>query len=229
MANDGVSDSAPVEVALYVADAPLEISELSALNYSQLPTRIRTDAGRNFRGNEVFHDWIEVHNTADVPISLTGVHLTDDDEQPQRWTFPVGTTIGAGEYLVVFASGEDISDPVFDEQQRLHTNFRLAGDGEYVAITVGEGTVIDEIAPGYPIQFRDVTYGKLADQLSYFATATPAGPNVDPRIGRAEEPSLSPERGFYDDPINVVVAPAAGDQQVRYTLDGSPPTPSNGY
>ena len=46
-------------------------------------------------------DWIELYNPGDNAVDLTGWVLFQGDEN--RWSFPA-VTIGAGEYLVVFAS-----------------------------------------------------------------------------------------------------------------------------
>ena len=51
--------------------------------------------------------------------------------------YPVGVfpsvTLDAGAYLVVFASGKDVSDYV-DSKGNLHTGFRLDRDGDYLAL-----------------------------------------------------------------------------------------------
>lgn len=65
-------------------------------------------------------DWIEVHNPHAVPIDLAGFHLTDRKSDAMRWTFPAGTTLQPGAYLVVFASGKDRATP----GKPLHTNFK---------------------------------------------------------------------------------------------------------
>ncbi|MCP4885885.1 MAG: lamin tail domain-containing protein, partial [Planctomycetaceae bacterium] len=46
-------------------------------------------------------DWIEILNPTGSAIDLSGMALTDDASQPQKWTFPAGVTLPAGEFLVV--------------------------------------------------------------------------------------------------------------------------------
>ena len=52
-------------------------------------------------------DWLELHNPGDRPVDLGGYGLTDDPDQPRKWTFTSGTTLAAGEYLQLWASGKD--------------------------------------------------------------------------------------------------------------------------
>ncbi len=54
-----------------------------------------------------FEDWIELYNEGQDAVDLTGWGLSDNENNVFKWTFPEGTVIGAGEYLVVWASGKD--------------------------------------------------------------------------------------------------------------------------
>lgn len=55
-------------------------------------------------------DWIELYNPTDRPIDVGGFFLSDDDSDPLRWQLP-DRRIGAGERLIVFASGKDRAPP----------------------------------------------------------------------------------------------------------------------
>ena len=117
-------------------------------------------------------DWIEIHNAGDDAIDLSGWYLTDDREQLSKWAFPnrPGGLLGAGEYLVVFASGQDSGAP--DPAGYLHADFRLSADGEYLALVRPDGvSVASAYAPDgteYPAQLQDVSYG-----LGYEVSAVP--------------------------------------------------------
>ncbi len=54
-----------------------------------------------------YEDWIELHNTGGEAVDLSDWGLSDNSGNPFKWRFPAGTTIDAGGYLLVWASGKD--------------------------------------------------------------------------------------------------------------------------
>lgn len=57
-----------------------------------------------------YEDWIELYNSSDEVVNLSGWGLSDNYRNPFKWTFPEGTVIGAGDFLMVWASGKDRKD-----------------------------------------------------------------------------------------------------------------------
>jgi len=109
-------------------------------------------------------DWIELHNTGDTPVDLNGYTLTDDPSDPTAWTFEGPTTLQANEYLVVFASGDDLVDPAGYQ----HTNFRLSAGGEYLGLYDPSGTLLSSFGDNgadYPPQVTDISYGLFGGTL----------------------------------------------------------------
>jgi hypothetical protein len=101
-------------------------------------------------------DWIEIYNSGVDAVDLGGLHLTDKDDDLDRWAFPAGALLPGGGYRIVFASNKDTVKP----NGELHTNFALGAGGEYLALVAADGlTVIDEYAPEFPEQVEDVSYG----------------------------------------------------------------------
>ena len=100
-------------------------------------------------------DWIEIHNNGDAPVDLDGYYLTDDPSDLEMWRFPA-RTLNGGEYLVVFASGNDRTE----DEGELHSNFRLSVTGDYLALVQPDGTTVaHEYTPVYPEQFEDESFG----------------------------------------------------------------------
>ena len=56
-----------------------------------------------------FEDWIELYNAGPEPVALGGWGLSDNAGSPFKWVFPEGWVLGAGEFLLVWASGKDRS------------------------------------------------------------------------------------------------------------------------
>ena len=100
-------------------------------------------------------DWIELFNPGEAPIDLGGWYLTDDANDLNKWRFP-NATLAARDYLIVYASGKDRAVPA----SNLHTNFRLARSGEYLALVKPGGAEIAFAhAPQFPRQHADISYG----------------------------------------------------------------------
>ena len=117
-----------------------------------------------------FSDWIEIHNPDAEPISLAGYHLTDDAANLTKWTFPA-VMLNPGAYLIVFASEKNRTDSA----GRLHTNFKLSSDGEYLALVSPDGlTVVSAFAPAYPPQFGNESFGFAAPGASGSVDLNPA-------------------------------------------------------
>ena len=143
-------------------------------------------------------DWIEIYNAGDASINLQGYSLTDDANDPDRWTFP-STNLAVGQFLVVRAATD--ADPTSGPD--LYTGFGLSSSGEYVGLFDPAGNVVSEFGIGgadYPTQYSDVSYGVRfdgnLDQVSYFGTPTFGAPNVDPFSGVVERVHASVEAGF---------------------------------
>lgn len=195
---------------------PLEISEILASNETGLED-----------GNGRRSDWIEIYNPNFSTVVLTGYHLTDNPSNLTKWTFPA-TTIAARTRIVIFTTGDDMTDPAGNR----HTNFRLSGSGEYLALVKPDSSEIDDvIRPGYPEQFNDVSYGRPSSGGGriFFATPTPNSANsASGSLGVVKDTNFSIDRGFYDTPFDLAITSATPNSTIRYTLDGSLPSLSNG-
>jgi hypothetical protein len=158
--------------ALAQPRAQLVLSEFQASNISTL----REDDGN-------FEDWIEIANVSTASVNLAGWYLTDDSIRLTRWQFP-STNLAAGQFLIVFASNKDRRTV----GQPLHTNFKLAKEGEYLALVKPDGlTIATAYAPSFPPQWDNLSYGLLGtngttaglnlEQHVYFTTPTPGAAN----------------------------------------------------
>lgn len=187
------------------------ISEFLALNSS-----IKTDV------DGAYSDWIELYNPGETSIDLTGWHLTDDAANLTKWTFP-SLSIGSGQYLLVWASGKD----VVASNGELHTNFKLSGTGEYLALVEPDTTNISfEYAPAFPAQLADISYGIYLGQHTYFKSPTPGSGNS--MGSQILTPTFSVSRGFFSAPFTVSLSVADPSSTIRFTTDGIRPTTTVG-
>ena len=142
----------------------LRINEVMAKN----STSLADEAGE-------FDDWVELYNQGSEPIDIGGFSVTDDLENPVKWTIPLNnpdaTTIDPGGYLILWADG----DP---EQGTLHLGFNLNGDGENFGIYDLFGEIVDVLIFGP--QNTDISYGRLpngSDHWVYLSPPTPGEAN----------------------------------------------------
>ena len=198
-----------------VVGETLTISEFLAVNSSGRPDE---DGDTS--------DWIEVHNTTGSTINTDGWYLTDDANLLTKWRMPP-FDLAAGDYLIVFASGKDRATAGAE----MHTNFRLSGGGEYLALVRPDGTTITRhYSPTFPPQQSDISYGLSGTQLTegHFDPPTPGSANGTAFDGFVADTAFSIDRGFYDAPIQVEITTATPDAEIRYRTDGTAPTESTG-
>jgi hypothetical protein len=105
----------------------------------------------------VFPDIVELFNPSSAPVDLAGWGLTDNTALPFKYAFPAGTTIAAGQYLVVYASGNgNVPQP--------RTGFGLKDGGDTITLTrsaAAGGGIADSIAFG--AQLADYSIGRGID------------------------------------------------------------------
>lgn len=194
-------------LALSSSAAPI-LSEFLASNRANLATA----EGKT-------EDWIEITNTGAEAVDLSGYHLTDDVDRPQRWALP-SVSLAPGAYLVVFASGDNLSDPAGE----LHTNFAIAQEGGYLALTASDGSVVSAFED-YPPQRTDISYGMAGSDVVYFDAPTPGEANGGKGLlGFVADTKFSVDRGFYDEPIEVAIESATEGVTILYTTDGRVPS-----
>jgi hypothetical protein len=185
-------------------------------------------------GDSLSSDWIEIWNSTTESVDLAGWSLTHSIFKTERWTFP-SVFLAPNEFLIVFASGRDVGD-YLDFEGNLHTNFSLRKDGGYLALLKPDGGGGSEIAseyPDYPSQKTDVSFGLVGNEIplgvGYLERSSPASINSGQGyVGFVGDTSFHPDRGFYDDPIMISIETGQPDAMIRYTIDGSEPTLTNG-
>ena len=167
-------------------------------------------------------DWIELRNLDSATANLNGWYLTDTIDNPRKWRLP-NVSLAPENYLLIFASGKNRTNTAAP----LHTNFRLAREGSYLALVNPSGEVISAFDPTYPEQVTDISYGR--DQfaptlLGYFPEPTPGAPNSSGGPGFAPPVVFSRPGGTFQSAFQLALSTGSPAATIRYTLDGTVPT-----
>ena len=199
-------------LAVQAASPGVLITEVQAANTST----VADDRGG-------YTDWLELHNPTDTPVTLAGYTLTDDPDEPAKWSLPAAT-LAPGDVLVVWASGIDQVTP-----EGWHTSFQLSRGGEYVGLFGPDGQMVDEVTFG--AQEADVSLGRLGTESDWwvsFPNPTPGAANTT--WHRLREPPdapsvvVTPGSGRFAGPVKVQLEAPLPESTVYYTLDGTDPT-----
>ena len=146
--------------------SPIRINEVSSANDIYINEYLKKS------------DWIELYNTTDAPIDLTGTYLSDNPNNPHKYQIrntpsPIGE--GRGEAFIIPPHGYrivwcDDKEPV----SQLHAGFKLENTDEaYVSIQAADGSWADSL--WYQAQGRWQSYGRYpdgSDQLALFDRIT---------------------------------------------------------
>lgn len=126
-------------------------------------------------------DWVEIYNPGASTIDLSGMYLSDDLSNGNKWEIPAGVTIGPGAFLVFWAD----ETPA---QGNLHAGFKLTAAGEEIGIFGTRdqgGTLIHGFKFG-PVG-ADVSVGFRPDEEAL----VPAGVQHAPEYLATPSPSAS--------------------------------------
>jgi CotH kinase protein/Lamin Tail Domain/Chitobiase/beta-hexosaminidase C-terminal domain/Dockerin type I domain len=161
-----------------------------------------------------FCDWIELYNDSPVAAVIGGMYLTDDLDNPTKWQIPAGSTIPANGYLVFWAD---------DNDNGLHTSFKLSTDNEAVGLADASGLLIDQVE--YDEIATDISFGRQAAGWRYFGEPTPGAANIGQSSINQDlstDVSFSMSPGYYSGTMQVSIS-SDTPAEIYYTIDGSYP------
>ncbi|HWI59128.1 MAG TPA: lamin tail domain-containing protein, partial [Bacillota bacterium] len=165
-----------------------------------------------------YSDWIELYNAGDRAVDLGGWYLTDNVSKLTKWRFPQGTAVLGKAYLLVWASGNNRTNPLAP----LHTSFKLdKGAGNFLGLVYSNGTSIISAITSYPQQYDDVSYGRdRVDStfLGYFTNATPGKANATVGASFAPAVSFSRRSGTFQGTFGLALSTESTNLVIRYVL-----------
>ena len=184
----------------YPRSGPITLNTVSNTNNELLINEFMADNVSTIADQDGdYDDWLELYNSSDETILLTGLYLTDKEDNLTKWQFTQDNlSIAPGEYLVVWCDEDE-------DQLGLHTNFKLSASGEYIALVAADGvSILDQITFG--AQAEDVSFGRLPDASNTWSvmTPTPGSANIITSVDDGYIPTEF-TLAAYPNPFNPVV------------------------
>ncbi|MFN2163022.1 MAG: chitobiase/beta-hexosaminidase C-terminal domain-containing protein, partial [Candidatus Promineifilaceae bacterium] len=178
-----------------------------------------------------YASWIEIYNNGASAVDLQDYSLSYMDygaEAAVIWKVPNTLSIPAQGHVLFWADETD--------KRGTHTSFELDLRGSEIALLDPAGNVLDSVS--YDMRdgkdlLPDISYGRQPDgggDWLYFDQPTPAAANTTPGFAAptlAGAPTFSPPGGFYTGEQIVTLSTSESTAVIRYTTDGSIPTPSS--
>ena len=164
-----------------------------------------------------YSDWIELYNSTDTDMDISGFGISDNLSQPMKYRFPDGTTIAAKGYLVVFCSGNEGM-----QNGELHAPFGLRSYGEDVVIANRAGRIIDSYS--FKNQETDVSMARIPDGAGEFQSnsqPSPGYPNTGAGDSAFDAANRLPLGGVYISELGGSTGSVASDWVEIYNSTGS--------
>ena len=159
-------------------------------------------------------DWIELYNTSEKTVDLSGYFITDKQDNLQKFQFKPGTTIAPHGYLIVWAD-EDGS------QGDLHTNFKLSAEGEIVVLSDSLGVILDSYT--YADAQQNKTFARKPNGTGNFEVSDPTFGINNNTTSTSDHTEMADEWKIYPNPVpntlTVEFNKPSADLCI-YTIDG---------
>lgn len=140
-------------------------------------------------------DWIEFYNSTDAEIDLSGYHVQDDKGTDEEYTFPGGSKIAAGGFLVITSSKDSAEGGDF--------SFGISSGGDKIVLLDEAYAIIDQVT--VPALETGCTYARTEDGGSAWESVTGGtkGRSNTSETDKGEEtddPTDNPDDNPADDP-----------------------------
>ena len=157
-----------------------------------------------------YHDWVELKNVSDAPLTLSDYHLAERRSEWGLWPLPE-RTLEPGESALLFSETED------------GFPFRLSSREETLFLFRRDGTLCDAVC------LHDLPIGASMGRMDgrggffYFAVPNPGGDKTGGLRRSCARPASAEPCGVFEGVESVTVS-LSGEGEIRYSLDGSLPT-----
>ena len=171
-------------------------------------------------------DWIELYNSSNEDINISGWHLSDKPDKSDKWMIPEGTIISANGYLVFWCSGRDESSNGI-----YHTNFKLSQTSgkDHVVLSNANGEILDQYELAQHITHAEHSNCRIMDggnewEICTQPTLSSSNNGSSNFKSYTKAPTIELGAGYYSGNQMVNITNNEPNSTLRYTTDGSHPT-----
>lgn len=155
-----------------------------------------------------FADWVELYNNTAAPIDMSGIFLSDDATNLQKWYFPLGTVIPANGFLIVWADQDLLETDI-------HSNFKLSSGGETLILSNTNGAILDSVT--YPAANPDLSYERFPNGTGAFVEMTPTFNSLNVATA-IEDGTIEQTLRIYPNPTTDMISIAFGENNAVTSL-----------
>ncbi len=165
------------------------------------------------------NDWIELCNGSDEDIDLAGWTISDDPDEPAKYTI-TDRTIEAGGYLVIECTSHAT------RQTETTAPFGISPSGETIVLYDASARLVDAFETG--VLSLGVTSGRIESDTSvarvFFESATKGKQNDDDiSVGKSPQPVFSETGLYHTESFTVTITCSDPNAVIYYTTDGEEP------
>ncbi len=169
--------------------------------------------------------WVELYNPTDKPVSLNYLYVSDDATDLTKYN------LGRERGIIPAKGYKTLWFDHCNAQFPSQIDFKLDYDGGTIYISNNNGELIT--SQSYPIAVPRTSYARKSDdaeEWGYTASPTPGKSNTTSIFAeeRVEAPIVDKDACLFTAPFTFSVQKPVGTT-LRYTIDGTTPTLTNGY
>ena len=174
--------------------------------------------------------WAEVYNPTELSISLDGLYITDNEDEPRKFQLPAGTgVVKAGEFKVIYFD-HNAADGTFGDTAYKQVRFKLDNGGGSLYLYDADGNQL--ASAEYPECIPRCSWARTQDggeDWGWTGTPTLAASNNDSDFAdfRLDAPTIDTDSRLFTEPFTIQVSIPAGTT-LRYTTNGTTPSLTNG-
>ena len=173
----------------------------------------------NYDDKYNYPGWVELYNGGSSLVYLGGYYLSDSKAIKTKWMIPNSVSITGKGYALLFFDGLNTGN---------HANFVLDPKGGTLYLSNAQKVVIDSVH--YQQQYGNISFGRLGNGADWGYSIHPSPLAVNDASACWGQPlplQFSIPSARYSSSQTLTITSGTVGAQIRYTIDGSEPTPTS--